>query len=47
MHVITIFEPSPPLMEWTKNGKAKYPSKAKLVLRASKHYYECLDKKKD
>ena len=47
MHIISIFEAQPPLMEYTKGGKPKYPAKDKLILRAAKHYYDCLDKKKD
>ena len=47
MHLVHIFEKHPPAFEYTKAGKAKWPNKGKLVLRAAKHFYECLDKKKD
>ena len=48
MHIIQIFEPHPPMMDWTKANKAKYPVKSKLVLRASQHFYQCIaDKNQD
>ena len=47
MHLVHIFEKRPPAFEYTKAGKAKWPNKSKLILRAAKHFYDCLDKKKD